>query len=170
MALRLYGIISLRRIKSSFRELVSNSNCSSLIVEDTPDQDQLSEDHPNQFIAFLNSRPLQRAQKDEYDRYLHEPLVNKSTIKRPLQWWLDPIQRSRYPYLSIMALDILSIPAMSADTERLFSQAKLTLSTQRQNMDARSLEILQCLQNWDRSSLIASNSTVSKYSILLETN
>ena len=60
-----------------------------------------------------------------------------------------------------MAFDILSIPAMSADTERLFSSAKLILSTQRQNIDAKSLEVLQCLKSWDRSSLIASNSMVS---------
>ena len=60
-----------------------------------------------------------------------------------------------------MALDILSIPAMSADIERLFSSAKLILLIQRQNMDAKSLEVLQCLKSWDQSSLISSNSMVS---------
>ena len=116
-----------------------------------------SEDHPNQFLAFLNTRPLQTVQQDEYERYIHEPLVDKTSIRRPLQWWLDPIQRNRYPNLSLMALDILSVPAMSAETERLFSLAKLVISTQRQNIDAKSLEVLQCLKSWDRSSLIVSN-------------
>ena len=119
----------------------------------------ISETHPNQFLAFLNARPLQTAKKDEYERYIQEPVVDKTAIPSPLQWWLNPIQRSRYPNLSILALDILSIPAMAADTERLFSQAKLTLSAQRQAMDAKTLEVLQCLKSWNRSSIISTVST-----------
>ena len=109
----------------------------------------------NQFVAFMTARPTQTVQKDEYERYIQEPVIPQSSVQRPLQWWLDPIQRNRFPNLSLMALDILSIPAMSADTERLFSQAKLVLSDQRKGFDAHSLQILQCLKSWDQSSLLS---------------
>jgi hypothetical protein len=38
----------------------------------------------------------------------------------PLTWWLREEQQRRYPRLSKMAIDILSIPAMSAEPERVF--------------------------------------------------
>ena len=44
-----------------------------------------------------------------------------SEVKDALAWWLEPTQRLMYPNLSLMAIDILSIPAMSAEPKRLFS-------------------------------------------------
>jgi hypothetical protein len=41
-----------------------------------------------------------------------------------------------------MARDLLSIPAMAADVERLFSAAKLTLTDQRGRMYAETLKLL----------------------------
>lgn len=40
-----------------------------------------------------------------------------------LQWWLDAQQRTRWPMLSHLAVNVLSIPAMSAEAERVFSGA-----------------------------------------------
>jgi len=47
-----------------------------------------------------------------------------------------------------MALNILSIPAMSADVERLFSSTGLTLSDRRNRMGEGLLEALECLKSW----------------------
>jgi hypothetical protein len=47
-----------------------------------------------------------------------------------------------------MALNILSIPAMSADVERLFSSAGLTLSDPRNRMGEALLEALECMKSW----------------------
>jgi hypothetical protein len=35
-----------------------------------------------------------------------------------LNWWLDPARKKDYPRLLHMAINILSIPAMSAEPER----------------------------------------------------
>ena len=67
---------------------------------------------------------------DEYDIYCLEPAVQG--IKEGVYWWLEPTQRKGLPHLSKMAINILLIPAMSADPERLFSGAKITI-TDRQN-------------------------------------
>ena len=47
-----------------------------------------------------------------------------------------------------MALDILSIPAMSADPEHLFSSAKITISDRRNRLGIYTVEALECLKSW----------------------
>ena len=67
---------------------------------------------------------------DEYDRYksLH-PI--KDAFRKPVKWWRDHLDE--YPTLSRMALDFFSVPAMSSECERVFSLAKLILTTQRRD-------------------------------------
>jgi len=52
-----------------------------------------------------------------------------------------------------MALDILSIPAMSAGVERLFSQCKIMLTNKRNRLQIDSLQAVECLKSWDRLQL-----------------
>jgi hypothetical protein len=60
---------------------------------------------------------------DEYYRYIREPPVPHSHIQQGVYtWWLEEHQQLLYPNLSRMALDILTIPALSAAPERLFLQ------------------------------------------------
>ena len=47
-----------------------------------------------------------------------------------------------------MALDILLIPVMLADPERLFSGAKITMSDRRNCLGIYALEALECLKSW----------------------
>jgi hypothetical protein len=52
-----------------------------------------------------------------------------------LNWWCQDQQMLRWPKLSRMALDILSIPAMSDEPERVFSGARHTVSWERSQLD-----------------------------------
>lgn len=47
-----------------------------------------------------------------------------------------------------MAIDIYSIPAISAEPERVFSEAKRTISDQRASLKAETIELLECLKSW----------------------
>ena len=47
-----------------------------------------------------------------------------------------------------MALNILSIPVMSADPERLFSGAKITISDRRNRLGITTIQALECLKSW----------------------
>ena len=49
-----------------------------------------------------------------------------------------------------MAIDIHSIPAMSAEPERVFSGAKHTISDQRNSLKSETIELLECLKSWFR--------------------
>lgn len=88
---------------------------------------------------------------DEYDTYIsHTPIPIDCS---PLQWWLRDEQQQRYPRLSKMAIDILSIPAMSADPERVFSGARRTISWERIQLGASTIERGECLKSWIRSGI-----------------
>jgi hypothetical protein len=67
----------------------------------------------------------------------------------PIGWWCK--HKGEYPALSQLALDILAIPAMAADCERVFSLSKLAMTSQCQSMHPETLEFLQCLKNWSRT-------------------
>jgi hypothetical protein len=47
-----------------------------------------------------------------------------------------------------MALDILLIPAISADPECLFSGAKITISDRRNRLRIATIQAIECLKFW----------------------
>lgn len=84
---------------------------------------------------------------DEYARYCATEIVGVTDAR---QWWMEKTQQDNYPSLSKMALDILSIPAMSAEPERLFSSAKLTLSETRNRLGIELIQAFECLKSWNK--------------------
>lgn len=69
-----------------------------------------------------------------------------------LNWWLD----FGPPELQQMALDILSIPTMSAEVERVFSYGKKLLTPERNALTAESIEVCKLLHNWWRGEIMVS--------------
>jgi hypothetical protein len=55
-----------------------------------------------------------------------------------------------FPNLHRMALDILSIPAMCAEVERLFSQCKRIITDDRHSLEPDRIEALECLKSFFR--------------------
>jgi hypothetical protein len=108
-------------------------------VPDTANQVQ------NSFLKWHQDKKGTTDQ-DEYSKYLLAPVIPEVTD--PRAWWLEPTQRKTYPNLSIMALDILSIPAMSAEPERLFSGAKITITDRRNRLGIESIQAIECLKSW----------------------
>jgi hypothetical protein len=53
-----------------------------------------------------------------------------------------------------MALDLLSIPAMSAEVERLFSSCKITITDWCNQIGIDSVEAIECLKSWMRKNSI----------------
>jgi hypothetical protein len=80
---------------------------------------------------------------DDYDSYLIAPPMK---ISNPITWWRE--HQTNYPKLAQMAFDLLSIPAMSAECERVFSQAKLVVNDMRNRMTDDTIDAIQCLKNW----------------------
>jgi hypothetical protein len=101
---------------------------------------------PNEFIQWKSDLIRPTVPIDEYDRYCQADLVWE--CEKPLKWWLEDTQQKAYPNLSKMAIDILSIPAMSAEPERLFSSAKITITDRRNRLGVETIEALECLKSW----------------------
>lgn len=107
------------------------------------------------FMEEVDEETSAETMDEEYQRYLSLPRQTKRDVNGkpiaidPIAWWQG--RRVEFPILSKMALDVLSIPAVSAECERVFSQGKLTMTSQRHRMSATTLELLLCLKNWLRN-------------------
>ncbi|TIA30180.1 hypothetical protein D6C78_09762 [Aureobasidium pullulans] len=76
------------------------------------------------------------------------------TTNNPLTWWLDPINQEQFPCLSKMAIDVLSIHIMSADSERVFSGSRRMVTWERARLGVQSVERNECLKSWNISGLV----------------
>ena len=72
----------------------------------------------------------------------------------PYEYWHR--KRFKYPKLSRMALDLLTVPPMSAECERLFSTAGLMVTKIRNRLEASTIGLCQTLRSWLRVGLITS--------------
>ncbi len=73
----------------------------------------------------------------------------------PLKWWQLDMQQKRWPRLSRLAMDVLSMPAMSAEPERIFSGGRRTMSWDRAKLSIDLLEKLECQKSWNKASFPA---------------
>jgi hypothetical protein len=101
---------------------------------------------------FLFKEELQTI--DEFDQYLREPLtiVAAGQQLNLIEWWHS--RRSQFPTLFQMALDILSIPAMSTELERIFSSCEHLLSDRKSRTGDDLIEAIECLRSWWGQDLI----------------
>jgi hypothetical protein len=53
-----------------------------------------------------------------------------------------------------MAIDILSIPPMSDEPERVFSGGRRTVSWDRAQLEVETIEMRECLKYWKRSGIL----------------
>ncbi|KAJ0132354.1 Uncharacterized protein HZ326_24576, partial [Fusarium oxysporum f. sp. albedinis] len=89
-----------------------------------------------------NSKPAYAAiiVGDEYQAWQTDREASDGDVRDPIGYWIT--KQSRYPRLSRMALDFLTIQPMSAECERLFSAAGKMVSGLRTNLDAEIIAIL----------------------------
>ncbi|KFY94024.1 hypothetical protein V500_03458, partial [Pseudogymnoascus sp. VKM F-4518 (FW-2643)] len=85
---------------------------------------------------------------DELEQYLQDALEWPGEEPNDLIKWWTANSATRYTHLSKIAIDVLSIPAMAAEPERLFSGAAHTLTKRRNRMKAGTLEMVECLKSW----------------------
>ncbi len=103
---------------------------------------------PSSFTLWMRQRLDQPEELDEYERYCKAPRVwVMDDPVQPWDWWLEPQQLKDYPNLGQLAVDILSIPAMSDFTEKVFSSAKQTLSDRRCKLGSDALEATECVRS-----------------------
>ncbi|KAF5329839.1 hypothetical protein D9611_013421 [Ephemerocybe angulata] len=88
----------------------------------------------------------------EIDHYLVRDVDSKCVDA--LAWWATPENKCRYPRLSRMALDYLSIPATSVEVERVFSRGRILISHLRNRLAPQTIRSLLCLNYWSKGGLV----------------
>jgi hypothetical protein len=104
-------------------------------------------------LALALQSVARPASGDEYVDFNLEELYDPGK-KGALAWWCQDTQRQRWPRLSRMAIDILSIVPMSDEPERVFSGARRTVSWDREQLEAETIEMRECLKHWKKSGIL----------------
>lgn len=103
---------------------------------------------------------------DELDHYLSTELEQGHV--NPRDWW--HINGLRFPVMETMAWDIMAIPAMSAEVERVFSgylpeytfiadnRTKLMITDNRNRLNTDIIEAGECYIAWIKTGLLAETS------------
>jgi hypothetical protein len=86
--------------------------------------------------------------QDEFDNYISENPIPLDSRTTSLQWWNLPLQRTRFPRLSQLAIEVLSIPGMSDKLERVFLGARRRVLWDRTRTSPQILEETECLKDW----------------------
>lgn len=68
------------------------------------------------------------------------------TVANPIEWW--HAEGSQWPVLQRMALDVFTIPAMSAEPERIFSYGRRKISYERTRLNDDMIEAEMCQKAW----------------------
>ena len=114
----------------------------------TKEKEQKGKQNPNTFQRIKEQRNQFSRPKslDEYEDFCLETSYDPGIS--PVQWWLQDQQKKRFPRLSTLAIEILSIPAMSAEPERIFSGGRRTMRWDRASLSIETLEMLECQKDW----------------------
>ncbi|XP_050237821.1 zinc finger BED domain-containing protein DAYSLEEPER-like [Mercurialis annua] len=84
--------------------------------------------------------------KSELDQYLEESLLPRLHDFDVLGWW--KLNKQKYPTLTKMARDILSIPVCSATPDSIFDTMTKELDPYRSSLRPETVEALVCAKDW----------------------
>ena len=87
-----------------------------------------------------------RGTRTELDKYLAEECEDETKHFDILAWWKG--QSSRFPILSRMARDVLSIPISTVASESAFSTCGRIMDDFRTSLTPFMVEALVCTQDW----------------------
>lgn len=78
---------------------------------------------------------------------------------RILLFWIGTANNANNPFPSStkLALDIYSIPAMSSECERVFSETKRVITDERNQLKDTTIEAIQCQRNWLTNKVVYSD-------------
>jgi hypothetical protein len=96
-------------------------------------------------IRSLQSRSIALI-GDEYEIWQRDKERLDSDVRDPLIYWAN--RQDRYPRLSRMAIDFITIKPMLAKCERAFSATGRMVTFMRARLDALIIGIYQVLRSW----------------------
>ncbi|CAN1323098.1 Zinc finger BED domain-containing protein DAYSLEEPER [Linum perenne] len=105
----------------------------------------------NGFDSYVSGIVSNQDYKEEFKKYLREPLLSRTQNFDILLWWKH--QEVNYPTLRLIAKDILAIPISIVISESAFSTSGRLLCENCSTLDPETVEALMCNQNWLRNEI-----------------
>lgn len=104
--------------------------------------------------------------EDVFDEYIYgRPIEPPNNI---IKWWKNETRLS--PSLRKQAMDLLAVPATSAEIERQFHSTGLLISDLRANLAIDAIEQSECLRRWEEAGLYQIGTAISDASITAALN
>ena len=128
-------------LKNLFPSYITNSH----ITPNRTSEETLQTSR-NYFLNMINRQVQSSAENiefDEIDTYLN---TSNDINANPLLWWKE--NQNKYPTLSLIAKDYLSIQATSVAAEQAFSVAGNTITPIRNKLDPETTRATLCLKSW----------------------
>ena len=102
--------------------------------------------------TFLERLDGENSSRDESELSAYLKIERAPRSTNVLNWWIS--HQQDFSHLSMMALDVLSIPATSTPAERLFSEAGELISERRNRLLPDTIRAALCLSGWSDAKII----------------
>ena len=138
-----------RKLWERFRDKVSSPD-SAPSYDAQRGRPEVNEEELSTFQRAIRKRGLQATRpqsEDEFESYISENPVMLEPRTRGIDWWSQLAQRLRFPRLSLLAIEILSIPGMSDKPERVFSGSRRRIPWDRTMTSTKILKETECVKN-----------------------
>ncbi|KAE9597744.1 putative HAT dimerization domain, ribonuclease H-like domain, hAT-like transposase, RNase-H [Lupinus albus] len=114
-------------------------------METSPGGTLLSENGLTDFDAYIMETTSQQM-RSELDQYLEESLLPRVPDFDVLGWW--KLNKIKYPTLSKMARDILSVPVSTVQPDSVFYTKNKEMDHYRSSLRPETVEALVCAKDW----------------------
>uniref|UniRef100_A0A1J3I235 Zinc finger BED domain-containing protein DAYSLEEPER n=1 Tax=Noccaea caerulescens TaxID=107243 RepID=A0A1J3I235_NOCCA len=101
-----------------------------------------------EYLKFEGSSTSRELQEAELDSYLKEPVLDWNKDLNALEWWKEESQK--YPILSRIARDILSIPVSRGTSHRAYVADKRGCPDFIISLEAKLVNAMMCSESWPR--------------------
>lgn len=108
------------------------------------------------FEVYISEDTSGQPMRSELDQYLEEFLLPRTQDFDILDWWR--LNQAKYPTLSRMASDILSIPFSTVPTDSVFDTVSKKIDSYRSSLRPVTLEALICAKDWLQYGSLSSDS------------
>jgi hypothetical protein len=139
-----------RKLWERFRDKIPSPD-SALSYDAQRGRPEVDEEELGTFHRAIRKRGLQATRpqsEDEFESYISENPLMLESRTRAIDWWTQSTQRLRFPRLSLLAIEILSIPGMSDKPERVFSGSRRRIPWDRTMTSTKTLEQTECAKDW----------------------
>ncbi|XP_021754495.1 zinc finger BED domain-containing protein DAYSLEEPER-like [Chenopodium quinoa] len=120
------------------------ASSSPVVVAPSPPSTSGARNYFNDYDHFVGTSARSQVGKSQLEMYLDDDALDI------LEFWQQSYVR--YPVVSKMARDLLTIPVSTVASESAFSIGGKTVSASRSSLQSKTIQALVCMQDWHRES------------------